>query len=49
MNQTKLDWNDTRILVPNFRNGDVFYVIYQQEIVAIRLDKSYIDLGSNAF
>ena len=49
MNQTKLDWNDTRILVPNFRNGDVFYVIYQQEIVAIRLDKSYIDLGSNAY
>lgn len=49
MNQTKLDWNDTRILVPNFKNGDVFYVIYQQEIVAIRLDKSYIDLGSNAF
>ena len=47
MNQTKLDWNDTRILVPNFRNGDVFYVIYQQEIVAIRLDKSYIETGRN--
>ena len=49
MNQTKLDWNDTRILVPNFRNGDVFYVIYQQEIVAIRLDKSYIHMGHNYY
>lgn len=49
MNQTKLDWNDTRILVPNFRNGDVFYVIYQQEIVAIRLDKSYIHMGDNYY
>lgn len=47
MIQKKLDWNDTRILVPNFRNGDVFYVIYKKEIVAIRLDKSYIDLGHN--
>ena len=47
MNQTKLNWRDTRILVPNFRNGDVFYVIYKKEIVAIRLDKSYIDLGYN--
>lgn len=47
MNQTKLIWHDTRILVPNFRNGDVFYVIYKNEIVAIRLDKSYIDLGYN--
>lgn len=47
MIQKKLNWNDTRILVPNFRNGDVFYVIYKKEIVAIRLDKSYIDLGNN--
>ena len=47
MIQKKLDWNDTRILVPNFRNGDVFYVIYKKEIVAIRLDKSYINLGYN--
>ena len=47
MNQTKIDWGNTQILVPNFRNGDVFYVIYQQEIVAIRLDKSYIETGRN--
>lgn len=49
MNQTKIDWRDSRILVPNFRNGDVFYVIYNKEIVAIRLDKSYIDLGFNFY
>lgn len=47
MKQTKIDWRDNQILVPNFRNGDVFYVIYNKEIVAIRLDMSYIDLGSN--
>lgn len=49
MNQTKIDWRDSQILVPNFRNGDVFYVIYNKEIVAIRLDKSYIDLGFNHY
>lgn len=49
MRQTKIDWKDSRILVPNFRNGDVFYVIYNKEIVAIRLDKSYIDLGSDFY
>lgn len=49
MNESKINWSDSQILVPNFKNGDVFYVIYQKEIVAIRLDKSYIDLGSNAF
>lgn len=49
MNQTKIDWRDSQILVPNFRNGDVFYVIYNKEIVAIRLDKSYIDLGFNYY
>ena len=49
MNQTKINWNETQILVPNFRNGDVFYVIYNKEIVAIRLDKSYIDLGFNYY
>lgn len=45
MKQTKIDWGSSQILVPNFRNGDVFYVIYKKEIVAIRLDKSYIYLG----
>lgn len=49
MNQTKIDWRDSQILVPNFRNGDVFYVIYNKEIVAIRLDKSYINLGFNYY
>ena len=49
MNESKINWSDSQILVPNFKNGDVFYVIYQKEIVAIRLDKSYIDLGSNAY
>ena len=49
MKQTKIDWRDSQILVPNFRNGDVFYVIYNKEIVAIRLDKSYIDLGFNYY
>lgn len=47
MRQTKIDWGSTQVLVPNFRNGDVFYVIYNKEIVAIRLDKSYIDLSYN--
>lgn len=47
MKQTKIDWRNTQILVPNFRNGDVFYVIYNKEIVAIRLDKSYIEMGFN--
>ena len=47
MNQTKIAWGNTQILVPNFRNGDVFYVIYKNEIVAIRLDKSYIETGRN--
>lgn len=47
MKQTKIDWRSTQILVPNFRNGDVFYVIYNKEIVAIRLDKSYIEMGFN--
>lgn len=47
MRQTKIDWGSTQILVPNFRNGDVFYVIYNKEIVAIRLDKSYIETGYN--
>lgn len=45
MKKTKIDWGSSQILVPNFRNGDVFYVIYKKEIVAIRLDKSYIYLG----
>ena len=49
MNQSNINWSDSLILVPNFKNGDVFYVIYQKEIVAIRLGKSYIDLGCNAF
>lgn len=49
MRQTKIDWKENQILVPNFRNGDVFYVIYNKEIVAIRLDKSYIDLGFNYY
>ena len=49
MKQTKIDWRDSQILVTNFRNGDVFYVIYNKEIVAIRLDKSYIDLGFNYY
>lgn len=47
MKQTKIDWRSKQILVPNFRNGDVFYVIYKNEIVAIRLDKSYIETGCN--
>lgn len=47
MKQTKIDWRSKQILVPNFRNGDVFYVIYNKEIVAIRLDKSYIETGYN--
>lgn len=47
MRQTKIDWRCAQIPVPNFRNGDVFYVIYKNEIVAIRLDKSYIYLGFN--
>lgn len=47
MRQTKIDWRSAQVLVPNFRNGDVFYVIYKNEIVAIRLDKSYIETGYN--
>lgn len=47
MRQTKIDWRSAQVLVPNFRNGDVFYVIYKKEIVAIRLDKSYIETGYN--
>lgn len=47
MRQTKIDWRIAQVLVPNFRNGDVFYVIYKKEIVAIRLDKSYIETGYN--
>lgn len=47
MRQTKIDWRSAQVLVPNFRNGDVFYVIYKNEIVAIRLDKSYIETGHN--
>lgn len=47
MRQTKIDWRSAQVLLPNFRNGDVFYVIYKNEIVAIRLDKSYIETGHN--
>lgn len=49
MKQSKINWCDSQILTPNFRNGNVFYVIYGEQIVAIRLDKSYIDMDSNFY
>lgn len=45
MAKNNIHWgNVKRINIPNFRNGDIFFVVYNKEIVAIRLSDSFINM-----
>lgn len=45
MVKNNIHWGNVKCInIPNFRNGDVFFVVYNKEIVAIRLSNSFINM-----